>query len=835
LDLLDRLRLFPLFQAAPDSFLAAIGTFLRPQLHSPNDEILREGDDAKAMYWLVRGGLKVTSRDGESTYAELKPGAFFGEIGILMDMPRTANVTAKLKSLVIRLNKEDLQKVLPDYPDVERAIRDEATERLTILQRKKKEISQNKLRSSSTTLTRVGKRPREGSDGDVEMGEAGMLRDGEVISSLKKRKSPSPSLADALATSALGSPAVNVRQLLKELPLFTSLPPEILHFIGLNAQPVTYPPFTEIIKQGDSGRDVFFIVRGEVEVLIERPVKVNGNLTVPGARQRMEVIFKKRLKSGQYFGEITSLSLAPRRTATVRSVNSADCLIITGDVLDELWRRCSPDLRRQVEQTARQRRAVTSDTDVEMADVDTTPAIGELDLEDLRPRSPQRTHLPSVSFAADAAGGLEDKSVESCDPDPLLNLDLENVRSRSRRGSLAPPSPSTVTPPPEKQTDEEAQRSPRVNGVRQAPSPLSKSTPPSPRKSHFAIKRPRLGQRRTRDSLGALPDNILVLIFQHLDVYELMKLRPVSLTWMKLLTTNHDILHTLDLRPYNKYVTDKVVMDIICPFLAERPQYIDISNCFHLTDEGFMTLAGACGPNVKIWRMKSVWDITGQAVLEMVNKAKGLEEIDLSNCRKVGDNLLARVIGWVVPEVTAAVQQQSQQIANRRFGQKNPPQQQQQQQQQQAAPGTVIGCPQLKHLTLSYCKHITDKSMAHIAVHASARLEEMDLTRCTTITDLGFQHWSIYPFPKLQKLCLADCTYLTDNAIVALTNAAKGLKELDLVSIFLPSLGLSCANKFPSHSAAHSRIRRQKSSLYSVLTSHTSTWHSVALLCPTAV
>jgi len=29
LDLLDRLRSFPLFQAAPDSFLAAIGTFLR--------------------------------------------------------------------------------------------------------------------------------------------------------------------------------------------------------------------------------------------------------------------------------------------------------------------------------------------------------------------------------------------------------------------------------------------------------------------------------------------------------------------------------------------------------------------------------------------------------------------------------------------------------------------------------------------------------------------------------------------------------------------------------------------------------------------------------------
>jgi F-box/leucine-rich repeat protein 7 len=81
--------------------------------------------------------------------------------------------------------------------------------------------------------------------------------------------------------------------------------------------------------------------------------------------------------------------------------------------------------------------------------------------------------------------------------------------------------------------------------------------------------------------------------------------------------------------------------------------------------------------------------------------------------------------------------------------------------------------------------------MAHIAVHASSRLEEMDLTRCTTITDGGFQHWSIYPFPRLRKLVLADCTYLTDHAIVCLTNAAKALKELDLVSLI--------SSTFPLH------------------------------------
>jgi len=271
-------------------------------------------------------------------------------------------------------------------------------------------------------------------------------------------------------------------------------------------------------------------------------------------------------------------------------------------------------------------------------------------------------------------------------------------------------------------------------------------------------------------------------MFQHFDVYELMKMRLVSMHWLKVISSSPDVLHYVDLSKYNRKVTDRTLVDIICPFIGNRPTYIDISNCFHVTDEGFAALGTTCGPSVKIWRMKSVWDITGPAVLEMVQKAKGLEEVDLSNCRKVGDNLLARVIGWVVPELPPqmAMAQQAQMNGRRSFGQKMAGQQGQPA-PQPLPPGTIVGCPKLRRLTLSYCKHITDRSMAHIAVHAASRIEQIDLTRCTTITDVGFQHWSVYPFPRLTKLCLADCTYLTDNAIVYLTNAAKGLRELDLV------------------------------------------------------
>jgi F-box/leucine-rich repeat protein 7 len=793
LDLLDRLRSFPLFQAAPDSFLTAVGLHLKPQLYQPHDTILTEGETGKAMYWLVRGAVRVTSRDQESTYAELKPGAFFGEIGILMDIPRTATIIANMRSLVVRLNKEDLKKELPKFPDVEIAIMHEAQERLAILERKKKELGGKRPALPLRQIT--GKRDRE--DGDVVMAETGVLRDGEVINAYKKRKSPSPGLSDVIAHSAFGSGGIHVRPLLKELPLFSSLPDDILHFIGMRAQPLTFPPFYDIIKQGTQGRDVFFIVKGEVEVVNVNAPEMNGHTSPIVGRRRSiaagEHHFQEvraRLKAGQYFGEVVSLSLAPRRTATVRSVSSVELLMISGDTLNQLWEKCTPDVRRQVESVAKERLQTAKENDVHMADINGTPNIDDLAIADIIvPRTPRRKKsVPTVTFndipshidSPITPSRRDEKVMEPFDPDPFLNVDLDNVRSRSRRGSLAPPTPES----PHSPTKSEFPKSPSPNGSPLSPSPMPitkhASTPPD---APLDFKRPRMLRRPSKYSRGRLPDPILTKVFANLNIHELMKLRVVSWHWHKTISSSPDILHDLDLTKFNRKVTDRTLVDIICPFVGTRPRFINISNCFHVTDEGFAELAKTCGPSVRVWRMKSVWDITGPAVLEMVQKAKGLEEVDLSNCRKVGDNLLARVIGWVVPELPpqmalAHAQHQAQMNGRRAAGKganNQPP-------PQPLPPGTVVGCPKLRRLTLSYCKHITDRSMAHIAVHAANRIESIDLTRCTTITDVGFQHWSVYPFPRLTKLCLADCTYLTDNAIVYLTNAAKGLKELDLVS-----------------------------------------------------
>ncbi|KAI0020820.1 hypothetical protein F4780DRAFT_770581 [Xylariomycetidae sp. FL0641] len=695
LDMLDRMRSFPLFMSAPEEFLVAIGKHLRPQIHSAHDHVLTEGDEARAMYWLVRGVVAVTSRDGEAVHAELKPGCFFGEIGVLMNMPRTATIVARTKCLLLVLKKEDLQSELPKFPEMEKAIRHEAHERLAILTKKRRERGQG-LKSSKKSGT-----SREVAPGEVSTGEVGVIKEGTVVNT-KKRKSPSPGvIEDPSAGSALGSGLVNVRQTLKELPLFSPLSPDILHFLGMSAQPKTFPPFTDIIRQGTSGNEIYFVVRGEAEVVHETP---DGQ---PFKRAtRSQSLVRPRLRQGQYFGEVASLGLSLKRTATVRSITTVECLMISGEALEELWKRCPPGIREQ-----------KPDEDVEMVDADKARDAG-------LPLTPVRT-APQVTFTTPSKPA-------SPDPDPFLSVDMENLRNR-RRGSMAPPTPPSETP---------ATGTPLSNGFRVTPLdtltpvkftlPTMISTSPI---SEGPTKKAKLLPTHLHSDAEqpVLPDDVMLTIFQYLDVVELMRLRQLSSHWRKVVSTSPKLGTHVDLAPYNRRVTDHVLVNIIAPFLGQRPLWVD----------GFS----------KLWKMRSV------------DNAKGLEEVDWSNCRKVGDNLLARVVGWVVPDhppqATKQVKPQTQTITL-------PP------------PGTVIGCPKLKRLNLSYCKHITDRSMAHMAAHASNRLQSLSLTRCTSITDAGFQSWTPFRFTQLTHLGLADCTYLSDNAIVALVNAAKQLTHLDL-------------------------------------------------------
>jgi MFS family permease len=81
--------------------------------------VIREGDEADALYVLVDGEMAVQARGESGVGHDLPPmaaGAYFGEIGLLERIPRTATVTSIRRSRMLRIDGERFLAALTDAP-----------------------------------------------------------------------------------------------------------------------------------------------------------------------------------------------------------------------------------------------------------------------------------------------------------------------------------------------------------------------------------------------------------------------------------------------------------------------------------------------------------------------------------------------------------------------------------------------------------------------------------------------------------------------------------------------------------------------------------------------
>jgi CRP-like cAMP-binding protein len=81
--------------------------------------VIREGDEADAFYVLLDGQVGVRARGEEAVERELPPmesGAWFGEIGLLEHIPRTATVTTTVPSRMLRIPGESFVDALTNAP-----------------------------------------------------------------------------------------------------------------------------------------------------------------------------------------------------------------------------------------------------------------------------------------------------------------------------------------------------------------------------------------------------------------------------------------------------------------------------------------------------------------------------------------------------------------------------------------------------------------------------------------------------------------------------------------------------------------------------------------------
>ena len=86
----------------------------------PGSPVVLEGEVGNHFYCVISGVLAVSNQGGLGPRRVLRPGEYFGEVALAMDVPRTASVTALTAVTVASCDRETFDEfVKPLFADPE--------------------------------------------------------------------------------------------------------------------------------------------------------------------------------------------------------------------------------------------------------------------------------------------------------------------------------------------------------------------------------------------------------------------------------------------------------------------------------------------------------------------------------------------------------------------------------------------------------------------------------------------------------------------------------------------------------------------------------------------
>jgi CRP/FNR family transcriptional regulator, cyclic AMP receptor protein len=118
----NRLRSLPLFADLSDEELSEVATFAQEISVEAGRQLVREGDFSYEFMAIEEGDAEVT-RHGAHV-ADLGPGDFFGEMGLLERTLRNATVTAKTPMQLVTLTGWDLRRIERSVPQAVARVRE---------------------------------------------------------------------------------------------------------------------------------------------------------------------------------------------------------------------------------------------------------------------------------------------------------------------------------------------------------------------------------------------------------------------------------------------------------------------------------------------------------------------------------------------------------------------------------------------------------------------------------------------------------------------------------------------------------------------------------------
>ncbi len=112
---LEILAQIDLFNGLPQAHLRRIADIGLEEQYRTGATIVSEGEAGDKFYLIVEGAVRVSRivpGMGEEALAVLRPGAYFGEMSLIDDSPRSATVMCHEKCRLFVVNRRDLEDLL---------------------------------------------------------------------------------------------------------------------------------------------------------------------------------------------------------------------------------------------------------------------------------------------------------------------------------------------------------------------------------------------------------------------------------------------------------------------------------------------------------------------------------------------------------------------------------------------------------------------------------------------------------------------------------------------------------------------------------------------------
>lgn len=127
---IEFLQAIPMFAPLSPTVLNTLARRLTPLTVAPGEVFIREGEQSDRFYVISTGLVEVTQ--GAAVLRREGPGDFFGEIGLLRDVPRTATITAVEETALLALDRQDFLDAVTGQIDARSAAEDIVTRRLAV-------------------------------------------------------------------------------------------------------------------------------------------------------------------------------------------------------------------------------------------------------------------------------------------------------------------------------------------------------------------------------------------------------------------------------------------------------------------------------------------------------------------------------------------------------------------------------------------------------------------------------------------------------------------------------------------------------------------------------